>query len=382
MAIAKVIFNNEPLVDLLNDTVASDKMYNNYTALNSHGISVIGNTSWTDHENELIDKTLSGVYSNSELISLVNYVFCACELLEGVDFPNVTTIGTYSFYYCYSLQYVNIPKLEAIPNYAFYRCTSLSNVNFLFATSIGTYAFHTCSSLATANIPEATSIGTYAFYDCTSLTSITAPKVTSIETYAFCNCTHLQSANFPLTTGAIGDYTFENCYALTSLNMPNVTSIGAYGLHGTIALEVVNLPSVTSIPGSRIIQSSSGCGKTMVLPAITSLGSDAFRQARIDALDLGEGLASLPTRCFYSNTGGNYYHDIILRRTSGIVTATATNCIQALTAANGTKIYVPQALVATYKSATNWSGKASLIYPIEGSQYDGYYADGTPIPTS
>ena len=49
----------------------------------------------------------------------------------------------------------------------------------------------------------------------------------------------------------------------------------------------------------------------------------------------------------------------------------------------GGTLYVPQALIASYQSATNWStilGYANnQILPIEGSIYETQYADGTPI---
>jgi len=49
-------------------------------------------------------------------------------------------------------------------------------------------------------------------------------------------------------------------------------------------------------------------------------------------------------------------------------------------------LYVPAALVDSYKTASNWStfydGGTMAVLPIEGSQYEHYYADGTPIPTT
>lgn len=50
---------------------------------------------------------------------------------------------------------------------------------------------------------------------------------------------------------------------------------------------------------------------------------------------------------------------------------------------SGGTLYVPNALKSSYQSATNWStilGYANnSIVAIEGSQYENYYADGTPI---
>jgi hypothetical protein len=55
----------------------------------------------------------------------------------------------------------------------------------------------------------------------------------------------------------------------------------------------------------------------------------------------------------------------------------------------GGTLYVPQDLISSYQSATNWStilgygnGEQNQILPIEGSIYETQYADGTPIPTT
>lgn len=50
---------------------------------------------------------------------------------------------------------------------------------------------------------------------------------------------------------------------------------------------------------------------------------------------------------------------------------------------SGGTLYVPQALIADYQAATNWSTilgyTNNQILPIEGSMYETQYADGTPI---
>ena len=50
---------------------------------------------------------------------------------------------------------------------------------------------------------------------------------------------------------------------------------------------------------------------------------------------------------------------------------------------SGGTLYVPQALISTYQSATNWSKilgyTNNQILPIEGSIYETQYADGTPV---
>jgi hypothetical protein len=78
---------------------------------------------------------------------------------------------------------------------------------------------------------------------------------------------------------------------------------------------------------------------------------------------------------------------VILRRDS-IVTLSNGNCFSSTPFASGGAggaLYVPQALIADYQAATNWSAILSYennrILPIEGSIYETQYADGTPITT-
>lgn len=92
-------------------------------------------------------------------------------------------------------------------------------------------------------------------------------------------------------------------------------------------------------------------------------------------------------------TGGCYSNDskltvLVLRKS----TVAACNNINGFSntpfASNGTggTLYVPSALIASYKSATNWSTiigyTKNMVLPIEGSKYETEYADGTQISGS
>ena len=82
-----------------------------------------------------------------------------------------------------------------------------------------------------------------------------------------------------------------------------------------------------------------------------------------------------------------YNMDTLIIRNQDIVGLNQTTNVFDYTpfASGGTggTLYVPSALISSYQSATNWStilGYANnQILPIEGSIYDGYYADGSPI---
>ena len=134
----------------------------------------------------------------------------------------------------------------------------------------------------------------------------------------------------------IGDYAFRSCSALTSVSFPNATTIGSYAFNSCSALTNVSLPAATSI-GDSAFESCSAL-TSVSLPAATSIGSSAFRScSKLTTLYIGTE----------SNT---------------VCTLSSTNAIPS----NVTDIYVPEALVDSYKTATNWSSFANKIKAYTG----------------
>ena len=119
---------------------------------------------------------------------------------------------------------------------------------------------------------------------------------------------------------------------------PACTSVGGYAFFGCASLASVELPACTSVGGSGF----NGCASlvSVELPACTTLSKESFAYcSRIKELVLpGDEMCVL--------TGGSCFYGCV-----------STN--------DGTlRIYVADALVDEYKSATNWSGYAKYIYPI------------------
>ena len=205
------------------------------------------------------------------------------------------------------------------------------------------------------SLQTATTVRQRVFQDCTGITSINAPNVTTINDYSFSGCTSVQTVNMPSLTTVNGPYVFRQFGSIKRASFPSLQTTGTYCFY---------------------FWGSAGAScEYLVLPEITTLGSDAFRQSYIDVIDIGPNLVTLPTRAFYGNLN-NYYNTIILRANQ-VVTMTNANAIYKIT--SDCKVYVPSDLITSYKAATNWSAKGDIFYAIEDSIYDGYYADGTPI---
>ena len=206
-------------------------------------------------------------------------------------------------------------RVTKVGSYAFYNYSLLTSANFPLVTSIGDYAFYRCSSLTSADFPQATSIGGYAFYRCSSLTSADFPNVTRLGYQAFDSCYKLTTADFPLATSIVGG-AFYGCYELTTADFPLATSIADGAFNGCSKLTTADFPLVTSIANGAFY----GCSKLTA---------------------------------------------IVLRATSTVCSLSSTNAFSSTPIESGTGyIYVPDALVDSYKAATNWSTYAAQIKPL------------------
>lgn len=194
-------------------------------------------------------------------------------------------------------------------------------------------------------------------------------------------CTSIESISFPALTSITSHYTFAGCNHLESVNMPElVTLTGQNTFEGCNKLNVC-FPKVTTLGSSEFLKLN-GTG-AVALPALTTISAaDVFRQSNGFKFDLGPNLTSLANRAFYSGT----YPTIILRCSSQVVTAPSDNSISGIN--ENTTVYIPKALYdhlndgtsLDYRAAANWSAKTTTTFAsIEGSQYENYYADGTPI---
>ena len=143
----------------------------------------------------------------------------------------------------------------------------------------------------------------------------------------------------------IGQRAFQSCSNLTSVNFPVATSIGNSAFYDCANLTSVNFPAVTSIG----IGTFDSCSKltSADFPVATSIGSNVFYNC--------SKLTSL-----------------ILRKSDSICTLSNTNAFNSTPIKSGTGyIYVPRALVDTYKANTKWSTVASQFRALEDYTVDG-----------
>lgn len=169
-----------------------------------------------------------------------------------------------------------------------------------------------------------------------TVTSITS-QAASVRDRAFSNCTSVVSVSLPAAK-TIGKWAFMQCSKLATVSLPEATTLGASAFSSCSALTSVTIPKATSLPSQCLYNCTSL--QKIDLPAVTSISDSVFMVDRkLTAVILrSTTLVSLSNKSAFSS--------------SGISTGTGY-------------IYVPSALVASYKAATNWSTYAAQIRAIE-----------------
>ena len=255
-------------------------------------------------------------------------------VLDSIEYPNLTRIGTSAFENCkFTLNKAILPNCKKIEKSAFYGCSSmaLTSLELPQCTSIGNYAFYGCSSMALTSLelPQCTSIGTSAFYGCSSmaLTSLELPQCTSI-----------------------GGHAFNGCPLLSEITFQNVTTVGTQAFRGS-TIAKIKLPSVETMAASSNYDGIFSNCKNLVL------------------VDLGENCSSIGNESFgrFVGTSGNNITIICRASTPPSLGGTIIN--KGWVFATIGEIYVPDESVEAYKTATNWSAYANKILPL--SQYNG-----------
>lgn len=199
-------------------------------------------------------------------------------------------------------------------------------------TYVKGHTFQGSAKIQNAYFNRATEIGPYAFSD-SSLKTLEANACTSLANYACYGCFYLNSVSLPVCT-SVGKYALSGSDFITSLSLPDCTSVGANGISGNHTLTSVTLGNASI--GANAFSNCIG------LTTITFDANSSSVQKSIAYL--GDDISSL-----YSIRFNNYT----------VVPTLAAGAFSGCT--NLAKIYVPSALVDTWKAAANWSDYASKI---------------------
>jgi hypothetical protein len=201
---------------------------------------------------------------------------------------------------------------------------------------------HTLSAETYSN-DRINTVGYGAFYGSKNLKSVSLPNVTSVGGYAFYQCTALEELNLPLMQSA-------GTYAFTAIKVP--------------VLYFPVLETITTYTFNEITTPTK-----VIMPRLKTAGNSSFRNSKgIVFADLAI-CTKVDNLCFYFANG---LKTLILRNTETMCTLQNTNAFTGTEIAKGTGyIYVPAALIDSYKAATNWATLSAQFRALEDFTVDG-----------
>lgn len=146
-----------------------------------------------DHsaEDAIIDRSISGAYSNDRITKLGAGAFLGCQALTAIDLPNVTQIKRSAFEACMLLQTINLPNVTEFDGEVF-KSSAIQQADFPLVTTMGNGCFYMAKNLISANLPLVTALPAEAFHFSTVRTADFA-AITNINRTAFTDCTSLET---------------------------------------------------------------------------------------------------------------------------------------------------------------------------------------------
>jgi hypothetical protein len=161
---------------------------------------------------------------------------------------------------------------------------------------------------------------------------------------------------------SLSDYALANRKNLTSISLPNVKTIGQYAFSRsgfTYGYVNISLPSLVSA-GDYAFYSADF--REITLPKLLVVSSFMFNSASIiKKVDLGSA-----TQIKGASFIGCTNIETLIIRTNTVCSLAYATVFNSSAILGGTGyIYVPSALVDSYKSATNWSTYANQVRAIE-----------------
>ena len=212
-------------------------------------------------------------------------------------------------------------------------------------TSVGRYGFVDQTGVTGIDWPNCDSVGYQAFIGCTALKNVVLDNCTSFGSNVWDTA---NAANLPVETLSLAklvtiNWGYGTFSKLTELYAPLLESIGDYNIQAK---------STSSTRNGKM--------KTLELPSIKTLGANSFAYFQLlQAVKFGPNIESIAAYCFRTT---NSLHAVIFDEDTAAVPSVG-NMDYTFDGAN-VKFYVPDALLTTWKAATNWNYHEDRIFAL------------------
>ena len=274
---------------------------------------------------------------------------------EEITLNIVTSIPSFALYYRSGVKKINSPLCTSVGGSSMKGCTNLTNFTSAPLEDVGTCAFEGCGKLEAVSFSDTVCcIGASAFSGCSSLKNANLEGTTRVDSYSFYNCASLQSVTLGKESYApafyIGYASFRGCTSLRTVKFNSMRPIisGDQAFMDCTSLVDVVFPGTF---GSSVYNTFNGC-----------ISLKALYYTSENTNTVGPG----------SFRGASALGAFVLTSTKGTWYLPNVNAFDDTPIANGTGyIYVPEALLDTYKTATNWVTYADQFRALEQYTVDG-----------
>ena len=301
--------------------------------------------------------------------------FSYLSKLQNVSFDGVSEIEGRAFEYATGISTFDLPDtLKSIGTNAFAH-TSIKNIVIPSCVqSIDEGVFAGCKALAEIKIPfvgqnaeateynavlgwlfgqsnydgmVATTQGSWTSYISAALKTVEITNASTVPEYAFANIKTLKNVVFGNTVTTIKDYAFRGCIGLTNIDLHLISTIGGSAFYECSGLTSVNLENATSI-GSNAFFKAYSLEVVDFSDNLTTIGGSAFYACKIGKIEIPNSIVSIGSSAFEANS---VLRTIIILKESTTLSY-SSDMLKGFN--NYGKIYVPDGLLASYKSNSSW----------------------------
>lgn len=288
-----------------------------------------------------LDESLFDIDSNGKIAlkSSVdkNTIFGDRIIPDTVGGVTVTGLGDNCFDGCFALNSLEFPS--TVTSFGDYSLANTGLRGFTFPSTV-------------------TAVGDYAFYNCGGITSITVPStVQTFGDYVFAHCRKLTTATIqPQFTKLYG--TFSECSRLTNVTIPNTVTNNGYLFNSCEKLNYMpSMPNATQLM-ERVFYDT-GLVNAVIPNNFTYLAWHSFRYC--DNLLTIVIPSSVTTISITAITRDRSLNWIEFQGATPPTIIADSSSVALFSDTNDCPIYVPDAAVNDYKTATGWTDVASRI---------------------
>lgn len=323
-------------------------------AVSNHSVSVT--PSVTNTTGYITGGTKTGTAVSVSASELVSGNKAITDNGTGIDVANYSTVS------------VDVPSLDISDTTA--EAADVASGKYFYTaggvktagTASGSSAQDFINLMATQDFPsgeivitDVTQLSLWAFQSRRKITKVYSTSLTSLNNanYAFNGCVELKEVNFPnVTTASAGGYQFADTGSggLEKVSLPKLTTASTNFFYNQQKLTSVDVSLLTAIPANCFQQCYAL--EMLDLPKVTSIANNGFFNCR-----------KLTTLILRSTTVVSIANNTVLNNSP----------FKGYNGLTGT-LYVPQSLISSYQTGTNWSDIYAAGYmtisKIEGSVYE------------